>query len=159
MDYWRIRNIPFISWRNLLRSNSRPSKNAWIYQRRVKKKMNCLLVGPVQVLYVFVINRFKWELGYQYENTDWAITSWIHQVRVKWNWGKSTKEQSMWTWKEHLQQNFYWRGQQVLGSLIAIFCRMWKHNAAMNVNQVKSIHEGVKYWLRLWGDNKTGIGK
>lgn len=62
MDYWRIRIIPFISWRNLLRSNSRPSKNAWIYQRRVKKKMNCLLVGPVQVLYVFVINRFKWEV-------------------------------------------------------------------------------------------------
>lgn len=24
--------------------------------------MNCLLVGPVQVLYVFVINRFKWEV-------------------------------------------------------------------------------------------------
>lgn len=62
MDNWRIRNIPFISWRNLLRSNSRPSKNAWVYQRRVKKKMNCLLVGPVQVLYVFVINRFKWEV-------------------------------------------------------------------------------------------------
>lgn len=24
--------------------------------------MNCLLVGPVQVLNVFVINRFKWEV-------------------------------------------------------------------------------------------------
>lgn len=24
--------------------------------------MSCLLVGPVQVLYVFVINRFKWEV-------------------------------------------------------------------------------------------------
>lgn len=157
MDDWRIRNIPFISWRNLLRSNSRPSKNAWIYQRRVKKKTNCLLVGPVQVLYVFVINSFKWEVinmktpieQSQAEFTKYALNE----------TGKSTKEQSMWTWKEHLQQNFYWGGQQVLGSLIAFFCRMWKHNAAMNVNQVKSIHEGVKYWLRLWGDNKTGIGK
>lgn len=28
----------------------------------MKKKTNCLLVGPVQVLNVFVINRFKWEV-------------------------------------------------------------------------------------------------
>lgn len=119
MDYWRIRIIPFISWMNLLRSNSRPSKNAWIYQRRVKKKMNCLLVGPVQVLYVFVINRFKWEVinmktpieQSQAEFTKYALNE----------TGKSTKEQSMWTWKEYLQQNFYWGGQQVLGSLIAFF--------------------------------------
>lgn len=27
---------------------------------------------------------YSWVLfGYQYENTDWAITSWIHQERVK----------------------------------------------------------------------------
>lgn len=54
---------------------------------------------------------------------------------------KSTKQQSKRTQKEHLQQDFYSEEQQVLGSLMAFICRMWRHSAAINVKSKASMYK------------------